>query len=345
MIRPDDFGSRERVFRAIEFRRPDRLPISHAVLPAAQIKYGRALDEILEEFREDFGWDYLPDLPVAEFSPQYRQGLNRDDFGTVWRVEWTGICGIPVEWPIPDLERLAEYRWPSPFAAGPPAARHYGGHLAGSDGRWYARGGWITYFEQLQQLRGMEAALMDVAAETPAFIRLLDDLLAFNLNWIDRWIALAYDGIHFGDDWGTQRSLLIRPAVWRRLFKPRYAEMFSRVKAAGKHVWFHSDGFVNDILGDLAEIGVDVVNFQVGVVGFDWTARHVRGRIAVRTDIDRQSVLPFGSPEQVREEVGRTFEACGTAEGGIIACGEVGPDVPLANIRAMYEAFRDFRFP
>ena len=71
--------SRERVLRAIEFRRPDRLPISHAVLPAAQIKYGRALDEILAEFREDFGWDYLPDQPAAEFSPQYRQGLSRDE--------------------------------------------------------------------------------------------------------------------------------------------------------------------------------------------------------------------------------------------------------------------------
>lgn len=344
MIRPDDFGSRERVCRAIEFRRPDRPPVSHAVLPAAQIKYGRALDEILEEFREDFGWDTLPDLPVAEFGPQYRQGLNRDEFGTVWRVEWPGICGIPVGWPIPDLDRYADYRWPAPFAAGPPAARHYSGHLAGPDGRWYARGGWITFFEQLQQLRGMEAALMDIASEPPAFLRLLDDLLAFNLEWIDRWVALAYDGIHFGDDWGTQRSLLIRPAVWRRLFKPRYAEMFGRVKAAGKHVWFHSDGFVNEILGDLAEIGVDVVNFQVAVVGHDWTARNVRGRIAVRTDIDRQSILPFGSPEQVREEVHRTFEACGTSDGGIIACGEVGPDVPLANIRAMYEAFRDFRF-
>jgi alkanesulfonate monooxygenase SsuD/methylene tetrahydromethanopterin reductase-like flavin-dependent oxidoreductase (luciferase family) len=79
-------------------------------------------------------------------------------------------------------------------------------------------------------------------------------------------------------------------------------------------------------------------------VGFDWAARHVRGKVAVRTDIDRQNVLPFGTPAQVREEVYRTFEACGTPEGGLIACGEVGPDVPIENIRAMYQAFRDFRF-
>ena len=335
-------NSRERVKGAIRFEKPDRAPISHAVLPAAQLKYGQALDEILAEYREDFGWDYMSDLPIEKFSPQYKQGLNCDDFGTVWRVEWAGVCGIPVQWPISDLSRYDEYLWPKDFSAGPPAGRQYSGHMCGYDGRWYARGAWITTFEQLQQLRGMENLLMDIAAESREFMRLLDDLLAFNLRWIDRWNKLEYDGLHFGDDWGTQRSLIIRPETWRRLFKPRYAEMFARTKAAGKDVWFHSDGFINDILGDLIEIGVDVINFQIAVVEFDWTARNVRGRLAVRTDIDRQNVLPFGSPSQVKEEVQRTFEACSTPRGGIIACGEIGPDVPLANILAMYEAFREY---
>ena len=53
-------------------------------------------------------------------------------------------------------------------------------------------------------------------------------------------------------------------------------------------------------------------------------------------------LLFFPEINEVKEEVRRTFEACGTSEGGIIACGEVGPDVPLANIRAMYEAFRNW---
>jgi uroporphyrinogen-III decarboxylase len=107
-------------------------------------------------------------------------------------------------------------------------------------------------------------------------------------------------------------------------------------------VWFHSDGFVNEIIGDLIEIGVDVINIQTAVVGHDWIARNARGRVAFRTDIDRQRVLPFGSPVEVKEEVQRTLESCGTRHGGLIACGEVGPDVPLENIRAMYEAFREY---
>jgi hypothetical protein len=336
-------NSRERVKRAITFGTPDKPPISHAVLPASQIKYGAALANLLAEFRDDFGWDYMSDLPYEKFPALYRAGRHSDDFGTVWRVEWDGISGIPVEWPIPDLERYADYQWPADFSAGAPAGRQYSGHMCGFDDRWYARGGWITLFEQLQQLRGMENLLMDVASEPPGFYQLLDDLLAFNLRWIDKWVKLDYDGIHFADDWGEQRRLLMRPANWRRIFKPRYAEMFRRVHAAGMDVWYHSDGHINDILGDLIEIGVNVVNCQVPVVGHDWIARNARGKVAFRTDIDRQHVLPFGSPAQVKEEVYRTFDACGTPAGGLIACGEVGPDVSLENIRAMYEAFRDYR--
>ncbi len=334
--------SRERVKRAINFTQPDRAPISHAVLPAAQLKYGAALAEILAEFREDFGWDYMQDLPVEDFPAVYRGGRNVDDFGTVWYGEWRGVCGIPVEWPIRDLSRYNEFRWPDDFTAGPPTGRLYSGHMMGRSDNWYARGAWITYFEQLQQLRGMENFLMDIAGESRAFYQLLDDMLAFNLRWIDKWVRLEYDGLHFADDWGGQRGLMIKPEIWRRIFKPRYAEMFKRVRDAGMDVWYHTDGQVREIFGDLIEIGAQVINCQVPVVGHEWIARNVRGRVAIRTDIDRQRVMPFGSTSEVKEEVHRTFEACGSAKGGIIACGEVGPDVPLANIRAMYEAFREY---
>ncbi len=335
-------NSRERVNRAIRFERPDRAPISHAVLPAAQLKYGQPLAELLAEYREDFGWDYLDDLPLEDFPALYKEGRQRDAFGTVWHVEQMGICGIPIEWPIADLDRYDDYAWPADFPAGPPAARQYSGHMSDHDDRWYARGAWITFFEQLQQLCGMENLLMDIAVESAQFNRLADDLLAFNLRWIDKWVAMPYEGLHFADDWGDQRGLMIRPELWRKIFKPRYAEMFRRVKDAGMHVWFHSDGRINDIIGDLIEIGVDVINSQTKVVGLDWVAQNARGRVAFRTDIDRQHAMPFGSPSEVKEEVHRTFEACGTPDGGIIACGEVGPDVPMENIRAMYEAFREY---
>jgi len=335
-------NSRQRVICAINFNDPDRAPVSHAVLPAAQIKYGKALDEILAEFREDFGWDYMQDLPLADFPAVYKKGRNTDDFGTVWFSEWLGVCGIPVEWPVSDLDRYNDYKWPEVFTAGPPSGRLYSGHMMGFDDRWYARGAWITFFEQLQQLRGMENLMMDIATESKGFYRLLDDMLDFNLRWIDKWTGLEYDGLHFADDWGGQTSLIIKPDTWRRIFKPRYAEMFKRVRDKRMDVWYHTDGQVRDIFGDLIEIGVQVINCQVPAVGHEWIAKNVRGRVAIRTDIDRQRVMPFGSTSEVKEEVHRTFEACGSSKGGIVACGEVGPDVSLENIRAMHEAFREY---
>jgi uroporphyrinogen decarboxylase len=334
--------SRTRVLRAIHFEKPDRAPVSHAVLPAAQIKYGAELDEILAEYPEDFGWNYQNDMPPEEFPALYRLGRNRDDFGTLWQSERLGICGIPVEYPIADLGRYDEYHWPMDFTANPPRWRQYSGHMAGYDPRWYARGAWITYFEQLQQLRGMQNFLMDLAYGCAGLEHLMDDLLAFNLRWIEKWTRLEYDGLHFADDWGSQVGLMIQPKQWRQLFKPRYAEMFAAVRRAGMDVWYHSDGKINTILPELVEIGVTVVNCQARLVGYDWIAGNLRGAVAFRTDIDRQQVLPFGTPSQVKEEVHRTFEACGTPAGGIVACGEIGPDVPLENIRAMYAAFREY---
>jgi uroporphyrinogen decarboxylase len=284
----------------------------------------------------------LRDLTGEEYPTLYRKGRNADEFGTVWQGERLGLCGIPVDWPIKDLSRYDEYPWPEVFAAGPPKGRLYSGHMAGYDGRWYARGAWFTYFEQLQQLRGMENLLMDMAPESPLFYRLLDDLLDFNLRWIDKWNQLEYDGFEFADDWGGQRGMMVNPQTWRRIFKPRYREMFKRVRAEGKHVWYPVDGRVNEILPEFIELGADVINCQVYVVGHNWISANLRGKVAIRTDLDCQHLLPFGSPSQIKEEVHRTFEVCGTPDGGLIACGEIGPDVPLENIRALYEGFVEY---
>ena len=101
-----EMGSGERVRRAIEFQKPDRAPISHAVLPAAQLQFGPALNAILAEFRDDFGWDGMEDLSTENYPALYKEGCQPDDFGTIWRVERMGICGIPIQWPIARSESL-----------------------------------------------------------------------------------------------------------------------------------------------------------------------------------------------------------------------------------------------
>lgn len=337
-------SSRERVVRAIRFGKPDRPPISHAILPSAQYHYGAALREITDDIPEDFGWHLLPDLPREKLPPLYRLGTNVDDFGTVWKVTVEGRCGIPVKYPIAeDWSNYAAYRWPPPFQVGPPRYRLYSGHMVGRDDEFYARGAWITFFEQMQQLHGFEATLVDLAMDRPELYRLRDDLLCFNIDWIDRWLALDYQGLHFADDWGSQANLMIAPNRWRSFFAPAYRAMFSRVKQAGRDVWFHSDGNIIEILPDLLELGMDVLNCQASVMERKELARYA-GSVCFRTDIDRQSILPYVSPAEVKAYVDQLFHDLGTADGGIVACGEISEDVPLDNIRAMYEAFLEFRW-
>ena len=336
--------SREKVVRAINFGKPDSLPISHAILPSAQYHYGEELTKIIDSFYEDFGWHLLPDLPREKLPPLYKLGKHIDDFGTLWKVTEEGRCGIPIGYPIkPDLSDYNHYKWPEVFTADVPRYRLYSGHMAGKSDDYYARGGWIVFFEQMQQLFGFENLLVALMLEMPEVYRMRDDLLKFNLGWLDNWLASDYQGIHFADDWGSQNNLLIPPDLWRSFFKPVYKEMFSKVKSKGLHVWYHSDGHILEIMPDLIELEVDVLNCQASLMDMNELGKFA-GKIAFRTDIDRQKVLPFVSPGEVKDYVFKLFHQLGTPKGGIIACGEISEDVPLENIKAMYEAFTEFKW-
>jgi uroporphyrinogen decarboxylase len=335
--------SRERVLRAIEFKGPDRAPISHGILPAAQYHFGAALEEVLATVHEDFGWSFLPDMKREDLPALYRGGRNRDDFGTLWDVPVEGILGIPAQCPLADWSRYDSYTWPD-FSAGPPSGRLYSGHMEGRSEEYYARGGWITFFEQMQQLRGMENLMVDLADGSREVHRLRDDLLTFNLRYIDKWLSFHYDGIHFADDWGDQKSLLISPETWRSFFRPVYKEMFQKVTSAGLHVHFHSDGAIFEIIGDLIDLGARVINCQANVIGLDRLKKRYAGSVCFRTDLDRQKIVPFGTPADVKRHVRDVFDHLGTPKGGIIACGEIAPDMPLENIRAMYQAFMEYTY-
>ncbi len=178
--------------------------------------------------------------------------------------------------------------------------------------------------------------------EPDEIFKLRDGLLEWSLKYIDLWLEQDYDGIHFADDWGTQLNMMISPEIWRKFFKPVYKTLFDKVISAGVDVHFHSDGFINEIIPDLIEMGVKVINCQVNVIGLKHIRDNFRGKICFRTDLDRQHALPFGKPDEIEKHIHEVFDHLGTPDGGIIACGEIGPDIPLVNIRAMYNAFLNY---
>jgi uroporphyrinogen decarboxylase len=89
---------------------------------------------------------------------------------------------------------------------------------------------------------------------------------------------------------------------------------------------------------------VKVLNCQAPLIGLGLLKKNFAGRVCFRTDLDRQHIMPFGKPEEIRAHILDVFTHLGIEKGGIIACGEIGPDTPLENIRVMYETFMEYRY-
>ena len=116
----------------------------------------------------------------------YKLGKHFDDwgpFGMLPKRAGAAYRRIPIK---PDLSDYNDYKWPEVFTAGVPQYRLYSGHKVGKSDDYYARGGWIVFFEQMQQLFGFENLLIALLMEMPEVYRLRDDLLRFNLAWLEQ---------------------------------------------------------------------------------------------------------------------------------------------------------------
>lgn len=332
-----DMTSRERVRRAIAFSGPDRVPIFHGVLPGAVDRHGERLRALFERYPSDFVGQ-SGRYRSTEESPHHQQGLDRDEWGCTWVNVIGGVEGQVRVHPLADWGALKDYRPPDPCAGhwGDPEARPE------PDRYWLMSGGGGRLFERMHFLRGYQALLCDIAEGRPEVVALRDVVLDHTLRRLEQQLVYQADGISFMDDWGCQDRLMIRPEVWRDLFKPAYKRIVDMVHAAGKHFYFHTDGYTLEILPDLIEIGVDVINPQFSCMDLERVAEVCAGRVCISSDIDRQHLLPRGTPKEVRAHVRKVVELFGGAKGGLIGRAEIGPDVPLENAEAAFAAFAEF---
>ena len=145
-------------------------------------------------------------------------------------------------------------------------------------------------FEQLQFIRKTENLYMDLLDIPEGMKKFMDKMHAFYCELLEEWAKTKVDALTFMDDWGSQRSLLINPAIWREIFKPMYRDYIEIAKRHGKKIFMHSDGFILDILPDLAEMGLDAVNSQIFCMGLD-ALEPLAGKITFWGEIDRQHLL------------------------------------------------------
>jgi uroporphyrinogen decarboxylase len=119
--------------------------------------------------------------------------------------------------------------------------------------------------------------------------------------------------------------------------------MYGAVKAAGKSVFIHSCGRVQELFPDLIELGLDVFNpFQPEVMDPYEMKRQFGRQLSFFGGMSIQKLLPYGTPEQIRSEARRLMGEIGRGGGFIIGPSHDMPgDIPVENMVAFIETVRE----
>ena len=197
-------------------------------------------------------------------------------------------------------------------------------------------------FEMYWRLRGMEQTLVDMAADPELAYEMLRRCGDFAVELAEEACRrFPLDWLWTGDDVASQRSLVMSPDSWRRLIKPHLERCFQVGKAHGLPVAYHCCGALGPIIGDLVEMGLDVLNpIQCNCPGMDplELKRQFGRELTFMGGVDTQGLLPNGSVEEVRRATRRLIDGMTSDGGGYIlaASHTIPPETPIDNIFAMY---------
>ena len=214
-----------------------------------------------------------------------------------------------------------------------------------------------SILEAAQRLRGWERFMMDLAREPKLAQALTQKLADHTVANMPRYLDAVGDYIQIiqmGDDLGTQRGPQMSPDMYRRIIKPCHRQVYECVRAhckgAGKprpYIFLHSCGSITRLIPDLIEIGVDILN-PVQISAAEMDPARLKGEFG--RDIvfwgggaDTQHVLPYATPQEVRQHVRGLLEIFAPG-GGYVFCQvhNIQANVPPENVVAMLETALEF---
>jgi len=371
--------SRQRVLCALTHEEPDRVPLDFGgtqtgilVQPYNELKSALGLETptqvgnlvlglarieepVLERFAIDFR-HILPRMPAT-----WKFELRADDsFYDDWGIRWHRPPGSyyydMVYAPLrsASLEALENYRWPNPLDPGRVSGTAEEAAELHTTSDYAIEAGLVGLWESAWFLVGMEDWLVAVY-KSPDFVEalldgVLETLKKMHTAYLDE-VGPYVDLVTLWDDYGAQCSTLISPSAWRRLVKPRLAELVSTLKSRTRaYIGLHCCGAISALLDDLVEVGIQVVNpVQVSARGMDPTSlkRRYGKNLTFWGAIDSQKLLPGGSEAEVRHTVRSILADLGPGGGYILAgVHNIQPGVPARNIIAMYDtALQSGRYP
>lgn len=263
------------------------------------------------------------------------------------------VVASPLTSPTIRLEDVRAYPWPNTGDPRRIAGLRDQARTYRAQGRAVMIKGVLAgIFEMSQRVRGMENIMMDLVSDPDLAGAFLDKMVELKLAFWEMALPQMgefVDVISEADDYGTQESQLVSPRMFREIFKPRLATLFKRIKqlAPNTKLFFHSDGNLRPIIPDLIEIGVDILN------PIHTTAKGMEP-VALKRDfgkdlvfwgggVETQSVLPFGTPQEVKNNVRRNIDALAPGGGYVFnTVHNIQADVPPANMLALFETLREY---
>lgn len=268
-----------------------------------------------------------------------RPGYFQDEFGVIWNRNGADKDIGVIENPVFVEPDLSLYQFPEPDKE--KLHRLFRGlEERQTDGFKIAMFG-FTLFERAWTLCGMENLLVYMVSDEAFVEGLFEKITDWNMQVLDIALQYKFDAFHFGDDWGQQRGLIMGPKYWRKYIGPCLKRMYSRVIASGRYVSQHSCGDIESVFPDLIDMGLNVYQtFQPEIYDVKKVKAEFGRDLTFWGGISTQAVLPYGTPDQVREETRRMIEIM-NRDGGYIAAPthSVPQDVPPENIMAMMEVF------
>lgn len=272
----------------------------------------------------------MPDLLVSpKEDPDYRWASKDMDVSQekgldahIVLSDWEDVNDIYSTFPNPEYENLI-----------PNVALDSSKYILA---RW-----WDCLFERHWSLRGMENALTDFYLYPDEVHELYQRLTDFYIRVMERARhELKADGLFISDDIGTQKAPFFSLEIFREFFKPYYKQIFDKAHELGMHFWLHSCGNIELYLEDFIEIGLDVLHpIQKYTMEDRKIADICNGRICLFVGFDVQQIIPFGTPQEVREEVRHLIDTYARPEGRLMLTMGNGatPDWKFESLEALYD--------
>jgi hypothetical protein len=330
--------SRELVYQTLDFQKPERIPRQLWKLPWSEIHYPNELNKISSSFPDDIVRAKGYERSTIKMDPKekFQAGEFVDHWGCKFTNVETGIMGEVKEplikkpnWEDKDVLRIP-YEMLDIDKEGIDEFCH-------STDLFVICGANPHPFERLQHLRGSEQLFIDLALRPKGLFDVIERIHTYYCELLETWAQTDVNALMIADDWGSQTNLLINPKTWIEIFKPLYKDYIDISHQHGKRIFMHSDGNILKIIPHLIELGLDAINSQLFCMDFDKLSQF-KGSITFWGEIDRQYLLPYGTPVEIDAAVVQVKEYL-WANGGCIAQCEFGPGAKPENVYKVFETW------